>query len=383
MKDFTQHNEEAKRVWEAYEAGDPIRIPLTIGMNPRVVLLDDRYNNGVTFERYYNDPQVMLDTQMTFHKLIAFEVEYDHQMGLPADGWHVYLDFQNDVECGWLGAEVNYYDNAVPFTVPYMQDDANKRALLDKGRPGLFDGLIGKMMEFREFFLDKQKAGFEYEGRPIHSVGMPGLGMEGPMTVCCMLRGTTEYCIDLYEDEAYALELLDFITEASIYRIKGLRKHFGLPVQPASLGFADDSIQLLSCEDYERLILPSHKKLVRELTDMTGQNSIHLCGDATRHFKMIQDELNVHTFDTGYPIDFAKMLTELAPGTRINGGVHVNTLMRGTPGEIKADVERFCNEVKPLSKRFVMREANNLSPGTPMSNVKAMYDAVKEFGRFK
>ncbi|MCL1793817.1 MAG: hypothetical protein FWG34_08100 [Oscillospiraceae bacterium] len=381
--DFEKHNEEANKVWEFYHGGNPVRIPMILGMNPRMIILDEKYSGGVTFETYYNNPQIMLETQLKFQRFQSCEVVYDHVMGIPENGWHLYPDFQNDVECGWFGAEVKYSDNAVPFTIPFLREDDEKDMLLKKGIPELFGGLLGKALGYYNYFAEKKNAGFAYEGKPINSVEFPGLGTDGPMTVACMLRGTTEFCIDLYEDMAYALELLDYITEAAIFRIKGLRKYFGRPEKTASLGFADDSIQLLSCEDYERFVLPFHKRLINELTDRTGRNSIHLCGDATRHFKKIQDELNVYSFDTGFPIDFKATLESLSPETQISGGIHVNTLLGGTPDEIKKAVKSICSDVKPLSKKFIIRDANNLSPKTPLENIAAMYEAVKEFGRFE
>ena len=382
MSDYEKHNEEVNKVWEAYRSGNPVRIPMVLGMNPRMVILDEKYSNGVTFEKYYGSPQVMLETQLKFRSFDSCDVIYDHIMGIPEHGWHLYPDFQNDLECGWLGAEVQYSGNAVPFTIPFLKDDDKKDMLFKKGVPKLFSGLLGKALDYYNYFNEKKNEGFTYEGKPISSVGFAGMGTDGPMTVACMLRGTTEFCIDLYEDTSYALELLEYITEAAIFRIKGLRKYFGHSEKPPSVGFADDSIQLLSCDDYEKFILPFHKKLVNELTDGTGRNSIHLCGDATRHFKKIQDELNIYSFDTGFPINFKATLEALSPETQINGGVHVNILLGGTPGEIEKAVENICDEVKPLSKKFIIRDANNLSPKTPLENISAMYEAIKKFGKF-
>jgi uroporphyrinogen-III decarboxylase len=107
-----------------------------------------------------------------------------------------------------------------------------------------------------------------------------------------------------------------------------------------------------------------------------------LCGDATRHFKKIQEELNVYSFDTGFPIDFGATLDSLSPEAQILGGVHVGTLLNGSPGQIEKAVESICETVKPLSKKFIMREANNLSPKTPLENIAAMYEAVKKFGKY-
>jgi len=382
-KDFTQHNAEAAEVWERYDNGEPSRIPMTLGMNARMVILDEELSGGVTFEKYYNDPKCMMETQLAFRRYEAFETVYDHAMGLPERGWHVYPDFQNDAECGWFGAEVKYSGNAVPFTIPLLRDDDKKKSLFKNGIPELFGGLLGKAFEYREYFLRQKEKGFEFLGRPIDSVGFPATGTDGPMTVACMLRGTTEFCLDLYEDPEYALALLEFITEAAIFRIKGLRKYFGQNEIEKSFGFADDSIQLLSQNDYRRFVLPFHKRLINELTDGTGRNSIHLCGDATHHFKTLQDELNIFSFDTGFPINFTKTFGELSRETQISGGVHVHTLLTAKPAEVREAVRKICEEVKPISKRFVIRDANNVSPRTPLENISAMYDAVKEFGRYE
>lgn len=380
--DFSEHNAESELVWSAYRAGSPTRIPMIIGMNPRMVILDSKYSRGVTFEQYYNDAQTMLDMQLEFRRFEAFEMYYDHRMGLPENGWYLYPDFQNDTECGWLGAELKFSGNAVPFTVPMLNGDNPRDLLFKKGFPELFGGLLGKAFEFYNYFIKLKNDGFEYMGKPISNVGFPGFGTDGPMTLACMLRGTTEFCIDLYEDTAYAEELLDYLTDAAVFRIRGLRRHFGMPEISPDISFADDSIALLSPADYERFVLPRHKRLISELTDGTGKNQIHLCGDATRHFGMIADELNVASFDTGYPINFREMLQLLGPDVTISGGVRVSILSGAQSENIRTEVRRICGEVKPLSKKFILRDANNLAPGTPPENVRAMYNAVREYGRF-
>ena len=37
-------NEDKAAVWAAYRAGRPVRVPVTIATNPRVILLDPRLN---------------------------------------------------------------------------------------------------------------------------------------------------------------------------------------------------------------------------------------------------------------------------------------------------------------------------------------------------
>lgn len=40
------------------------------------------------------------------------------------------------------------------------------------------------------------------------------------------------------------------------------------------------------------------------------------------------------------------------------------------------------DEVMPYTDRFVMREANNLSPCTPFENIYSMYQTVREYGGY-
>lgn len=140
---------------------------------------------------------------------------------------------------------------------------------------------------------------------------------------------------------------------------------------------------MISDEDYIRLVLPFHKKLVRELSTGEETNGIHLCGNATHHFLTMRNELNAYSFDTGFPVDHGKMVQLLGPDVVFQGGVHVNLLLNGTKEEIQAETKRILEEVKPYTRNFIIKEANNLSPGTPPENLLAMYEAVQEFGLYQ
>lgn len=373
---FDAHNEEVKRVWDAYNAGNPIRMPVILGINPRVWLLDPTLNTEqISFERYFADPAVMLDVVLrtqdyTRHNLIA-----DHPMGLPREGWQARVDLQNIYEAAWLGAKVLFPAHNCPYADPFLTD-GNRADFLRRPIPGAFDGIFGQALSYYEYFLDRIHAGYEYRGVPLTSAAFPIFGTDGPMTVACNLRGTDAFCIDLIEEPDFADELLCYITESIIGRIKAQRRAFGLPERAEGYGFADDDVALLSCGMYEERILPHHKRMVDELGTPGVRNSIHLCGDATRHFRLIRDALNVYSFDTGFPVRHGELVRTLGTEVRVNGGVRVNTLLAGTQEEVFAEASRIRAEVEPYTRRFVMREANNLSPCTPPENLLAMYRAV-------
>ena len=380
--DFTAHNEEVKRVWDSYNAGSPVRIPIILGINPRLWLLDKRLNTaGVTFEEYSNNADTMMNIQLLNANYIKHNIFADHEMGVPDCGWHVYVDLQNYFEAAWYGAEVIYPAGNVPTNAEFLNEN-NKNMLFEKGLPDPFGGIYKKAFEIYEQMYEKSDK-ISFEGKPVGTVGLPQYYTDGPMTVACNLYGTTNFCCALYDDTAFANQLLNYITEATIMRIKAWNKRFYGVEMSDSFGFADDSVALLGPDAYREFILPRHKRLVQELSTGKEHNSIHLCGDATRHFKTIRDELNVYSFDTGFPVNHGALQRELGPYVKISGGPRVALLLGGTKEEVIAETRRIIDEVKPLTKKFVIREGNNLAPCTPPANIAAMYETVREFGRYE
>lgn len=400
--DFAAHNAEVRDLWAAYVGGRPWRVPVIFGTNTRYFLLDEAANpEGVSFREYVEDPATMLRLQVQFADWSRHNIPQDLELGPPSEGWDVRVDFQNYYEAAWLGCPVVYFDGQVPDTLPILHDD-DKRAILDRGLPDPYSGLMAKNWEYYQHMRRRQDEGYAYAGRPIRSVTPCGLGTDGPFTVACNLRGATEMCLDLLADPGYARDLLDFITEATINRIRAYRTALGEPIVTSRFGIADDSIASLSTATYEELVLPCHKRLMAAFADpslepapptgplvgpqgvaqVARYNGIHLCGDATRHFALIRRELGAGSFDTGFPVDFGALRQSLGPAVQILGGPHVELLRQGPPDAIRAEVARILSSGVTEGRRFILREGNNLAPRTPLEHLSAMYEAARELGRY-
>lgn len=381
--DFEEHNEEVRKVWETYRARRPIRVPIIFGINPRFTMwLSEANPRSIDFKEYFHDPQIMLERQIEHSYWVRHRIPQDAEMGLPKDGWHVYVDFQNTYEAAWFGCELRFYPDQVPDTKPMLCDD-KKKMLFDRGIPDPFtDGLMHRNWDFYEHFKRRQEEGWTMFGKPIASVIPCGLGTDGPMTVCCNLRGTTDFLLDLMEDTEYAVELLEFVTDAIISRIKAYRQYLGMPERSNPFGFADDSIELLSTEIYRDLIYPFHKRLVEELAEPDASIGIHLCGDVQRHLVFLRDHLRIRSIDTGFPIDLGRARKELGPDVELLGGPSVPLLYHGSPEHVRCEVIRILRSGVMEGGRFILREGNNLAPGTPLENLWTMYEAAKEFGRY-
>ncbi len=380
-QDFSQHNQEVRELLKAYEKGENSRIRMSIDSNPRMILMDSRLNkNKVSFQSYLGDPKIMLETQMRFEEFVFCELYYDHLMGLEDNNFFAYVDSQNTDESLWFGAELYLPDGGQPGTRlldldDYMENFAGK--LLDP-----FSGIYEKEINHYNYFVKARDEGYEYKGKPLSFILFPGLGTDGPFTLACGLFGPDRICVDMrLEPEAYH-ELMNFITENTINRIKEFRKHLKQPVKSPNFFLADDTIAILSLEDYTNFVLPYHRKIFDELTDGSGKNKAHFCGDATRFFPLIAKEFNVDYFDTGFPVNHGKLVQELGPDVTVGGGLHVDLLLAGRKEEIEQETKRILLDVKEHSRSFIIKEANNLAPKTPPENIRVMYEAVKRYGVF-
>jgi len=379
--DYTQHNEEVRQVWQAYREGHPIRVPMSLVAEMRWFLLDPELNQeGITWEAYLNHPELMFDLCLKHAYLVRHPIPYqDAILGIPEEGWHVAPFFANIIDEAWFGCEIIYPEGQAATTLPRFAGK-HKFEVLERGMPGPFEGFMGKIREYYEIFKDLA-VGREFYGKPV-SIGLPQpLSFDGLLTVANGLRGP-ELFEDMLADEEYYHSLMELVTEASIRCIKAWRELCGVDPLPPSGGIADDAIQFISTALYREKVLPYHKRFVSALYG-EGPLSMHLCGNVQRHLPTIIRELNVRSFDTGFPINFNTLRDQVGDDVEIRGGVRVPDLLSRSPDEIYAITRDILTGGIKRGGKFIMAEANDLAPRVPLANLEAMYRATKEFGLYQ
>ena len=367
-------------LWEAFHAGNPTRVPVLYGVNNRVALLDTRISCGeLTYELVFQHPEYLLKAQLLFDYVCRMRYNRfcDSPMQLP-DVWRIPIHFQNVYEAWYFGCPVNFASGQVPDSTPVYAGDQREAVFdIDITRP-LDRPPFKTAVDFYNY-LQGYAADKTFLDRPIEILP-PGFGTDGPLTVAMNIRGN-DILTDLITAPEYAHRLFRFIMDAALLRRKAFLNYFEMP-DGGDAGLADDSIAMLGIKQYREHILPHHRYYYESINPEGGKRSMHLCGDATRHFPILHEELGVATFDTGFPVDSGRLRRELGTDVAIMGGVEVATLVNGTPDQVYARSKEILTSGIMEGGRFVFREGNNLPPNVPWCNLASMYQAAFDFGQY-
>jgi uroporphyrinogen-III decarboxylase len=377
--------EEKKAVWDAYRARNPVRVPLRWSVNSRIVLLNPALNpEGYDYRQYFNEPRVTLTVQARFQEYLATTLARtcDALWEIP-ETWGFYVENQNVYDAAYFGAEVRFEAGQVPDTRPFLTLDSVDEFLKRDFSKPLENPWIRDRLAFRERLVREAET-FTYLGRR-GKVGPFGVGFDGPLTVATNLMGSDVFLL-LAEQSDKAARLLAFITEACAHRNRALADLAGGWKKADWGGLADDSIQLISTRMYEDILLPIHEAWYSAMSatkPTDGKRSIHLCGDATRHFPLIHERLGVTAFDTGFPVHHGALRRALGPDVEISGGPRVDVLRNGTPEQCAEAARAVLRSGVTDGGRFILQEANNLPPCVPLENLSAVYETCIAEGRIQ
>ncbi|MHC4886141.1 MAG: uroporphyrinogen decarboxylase family protein [Planctomycetota bacterium] len=377
-------NEEKQAVWDAYNKRRPMRVPVRWNVNPRIILLDPALNpEGYSFEAYCNDPQILMTVQSRFQEYVAMELgkTCDTVCELP-EQWTFHVDLQNIASVACLGGTVEYRDGQVPAVEPFLAiDDIDSFVSQDPGCQFASAFMQDRLRFHKE--LTAAARDFSYLGRG-GAVAPVSLCLgEGHLTTALSLFGP-DFLTTLAGEPEEADRVFGFLNASGLALEKALVEYFGGPYEKQRhVGFADDSVQLISTDMYEEWVLPWHERMYAARTlpaEKGGARSIHLCGDATRHFPLIKERLGVSAFDTGFPVDFGWLRRSLGPEAEISGGPPVPVLQNGTPDEVAATTREILESGIMEGGLFILQEGNNLPPCCPMENLAALYETCLEYG---
>jgi uroporphyrinogen decarboxylase len=203
------------------------------------------------------------------------------------------------------------------------------------------------------------------------------------------LRGWGQFMMDLAGNPEFAGALLDKLVEANIQRLKQVLPVVEGYVQIVQTG-DDLGIQTgpqLSPKLYREIVKPRHKWLYQYLREHTDAYIfIHTCGSV---YEFIPDfiEMGIDILNpvqvSAKNMDTKKLKDEFGKDVTFWGGGcdTQKVLPFGTPSEIKEEVKKRIEGLAP-DGGFVFTQVHNIQAGIPPENIMAMYEAVKNFGKY-
>lgn len=375
--DFTRHNEMVRELYRRLDAGETTRNPVVLTFNMRVVLADSRFNpEGYTFEDVYRDPWIHAEMQLRTMAHQRFNLKFDWEMGLP-EKWPITPYPANVYEQAYWGVEPFFPGGTeVPATRPlyYDEDEGFNQFMAYEFEPMPAKGHMKKMRDYYDLWRERAEQGWEFLGRPVEAVPCV-CWSDGPFTAAADIFSPDVICVKMLAEPEEYHAIMDRITQCTIDRIIATRKYYGHDLKTEFSFFADDSIALLSVANYKEFVLPYHQRLAEGISLGQKKNFVHLCGDASRFFPTLIDELNVGEIDTGFPIDFDHLRESIGNEVKIQGGPRVDYFM-GPTSPLVEETRRIAQSSLALDGPFVLHEANNLPPLVPEENLKAFYETA-------
>jgi MtaA/CmuA family methyltransferase len=280
------------------------------------------------------------------------------------------IDFDDASIAEALGAKVIFRDDApaiVDEAYPVLKDlrDIYNMELPDPKKAGR----LGVWLEATETLIDAIG----------DHVFIMGRADQGPFSIACLLRGTTQFMMDLcMEDEQLIHDVIEFCRQASALFAKA-QKDAG--AHATSIGDALAGPNLISPGMYKQFAFNPECKLIKEVQDYGIPMALHICGDTN---KIIEDmgQTGAKILEIDWKLDLSYARKAVPPTTILMGNVNPsNPLVFGTPADVDKAVKEVVEATK--GKGLFISSGCALGRNTPPDNMKAFVTAARKYGAYE
>lgn len=206
-----------------------------------------------------------------------------------------------------------------------------------------------------------------------------GRADQGPFSIACLLRGTTQFMMDLLtEDPKLIADVLDYCRRISAVFAKA-QKDAG--AHATSIGDAFAGPNLISPDMYRRFAFEPERKLVEEVQDYGIPFSVHICGDTTG---IIGDmgRTGARILEVDWKLDMAEARRLVPESTVLMGNIDPSfPLVVGTPDDVDAAVKNLV--AKTRGRRHIISSGCAMGRNTPEANFRAFIAAARRYGSYE
>lgn len=194
--------------------------------------------------------------------------------------------------------------------------------------------------------------------------------VEGCFAEAADLRGVNDFLIDLMEDNAFAIELLDFCLEQAILYAQA-QVQAGADV----IGVGDAIASVAGPHLYIELASQYERKLLSAIQKMGAKTKLHICGNTTPFLEHIPVDV-IDIFDVDWMVPLDKATEVCGAKTSLSGNYDpVDILLQGTPESI-ANAVRHC--AKTGNSRYISAAGCEVPKFTPPENLLAVKQTLEQ-----
>ncbi len=275
----------------------------------------------------------------------------------------------------WEMPEGSLYYNLVksPLSGEINEDDIDNFSFPDTSDPKLLDGLEEKAKKYYE------------EGYAIILESI----CAGIYEMCCRIRGTQDFLMDLALNPDLACKLMDKLLELKISFYEMAAKRIGKYILCIREGddVAGQETMMMSLNMYRNLIKPRHEKLFKSQKELFPEPFYVFFHSDGQVYDVLADFIEIG-MDILNPVQVTgKSLSDIKRefGDKISfwgGGCDTQKVLPfGTPGDVKQDVKQRIEQLSP-DGGLIFCPVHNIQADVSPENVMAMYESLRTYGNY-
>ncbi|GIM30151.1 methylcobamide--CoM methyltransferase [Clostridium polyendosporum] len=331
---------------KAYNKGEEIDrlpcVPIVGNTAARVI--------GVKVSDFRGNGKLLAKAQIEAYKLFKY------------DSIRIFTDLYTQAEA--MGAKIFYpYDETAYLEEPALSG-INEIDTLQPLNP-YKDGNIPQHLEAMKIALDNV-------GKEVSITG----ALVGPFTNASFLIGAESLVRLTIRNPEVVHKLCEVSLESALRYAKAI---IDIGCTP-SLTDAMSSCTVISPRQFKEFSLPYLKKLIEYIHSRGKSVTLHICGKTNKIWDyMVEAGADCISIDNDASLLEAKL--KVGDKVRLMGNVRPSEVMlQGTPEDVKKASIDCIKEAYDNPKGFILASGCSLPTETPLENIKAMMDTVREIG---
>ncbi len=305
---------------------------------------------GISYARYCTDPDAVVAAQVGAWTL------YGH------DALNIGTDIFVVAEA--MGSTIQLHPDAAPTLVRPALADTKDLSVLhvpDPYHDGRMPVVLAAVRKAVETVGDKVFIKARYNSTPF--------------SLATRLRGIQRFLMDLYDDEQFVFDLLEFCVPVLLRYVRAL-----VDQGAHAVVCSDSTANLMSREMYQKFAWPFERRVIGEIIGWGVPVYLHICGDTGRIVDLMA-ETGATCLEVDSQVDIGVYKQKVGHQVCLMGNLDTVSLLRWSPEEV-LEASRACLEKAKDGSGYILSAGCEVPPDTPPANIHAMVEAARRYGRY-